>query len=156
PIAGMDSCEVPEPTVLGDAMITNPVAMEKVESGLVQIVGYHVAKHFGPKVAKNNVFANPANPDAVSDQSNCDFNGDGQVDFASQDEGSCSNACAADPECSEWTSFSARGNYKATKATMSGSSVIQIQTGTVSGFDPLANRGLVMDAVTGTLRNFSG
>jgi hypothetical protein len=118
----------------------------------VRVEGYHVARHFGPQLVKNNVFGDPMNPGASTETSNCDLNGDGQVDFDSKDEGSCSNACAADPECSEWTSYSARGNFKITDGT----SVIQLQTSTLSGFDPHANRGAKLDAVTGTLRNFSG
>jgi hypothetical protein len=111
----------------------------------VRIEGYHVAANFGPKPVVNNVFA--------PDSSNCDLNGDGQVDFTLKSEGSCSDACSKNPECSEWTSFSARGNYKVSKGP---NDMIQIQTGAVSGFDPVANKGLPLDSVTGTLRNFSG
>jgi hypothetical protein len=151
-IEGKQPCEVPTPPVLDATTISSPTAMEKLESSLVRLEGYHVARHFGPKIPVNNVFGVPGEPDAVTDTSNCDLNGDGQVDFDSKDEGSCSNACAADPDCSEWTSYSARGNYKVSK----GGSQIQIQTGAVSGFDPHANRGVTLVAVTGTLRNFSG
>jgi hypothetical protein len=152
PIDGKDACEVPEPTVIDATTITNADGMEKLESGLVRIQSYHVAKHFGPELAKNNVFVDPKDPSGVSARSNCDFNGNGQVDFERKDEGSCANACSADPECSEWNNYSARGNYKVSK----GASMIQIQTGTASGFNPRANRGVDLDAVTGTLRNFSG
>lgn len=151
-IEGKQPCEVPTPPALDPTTITTPTAMEKLESGLVRIEGYHVARHFGPKTPENNVFGVPGDPDAVTDTSNCDLNGDGQVDFDSKDEGSCSNACAADPDCSEWTTYSARGNYKVSKDA----SMIQIQTGTIAGFDPHANRGVTLAAVTGTLRNFSG
>jgi hypothetical protein len=146
PLKGPDGkpiCEVPEPFVIDGKAIANPVTMEKHESGLVRLEGFHVAKHFGPKPAPKNVF---------TEGSSCDLNGDGQVDFASQLEGSCANACDADIECSEWTAFSARGNYRVTD----GKTSIQIQTGTVATFDPTANPGTVLDAVTGTLRNFSG
>ena len=104
PIEGESECEVPEPTVLSGLVIPDPIGMEKLESGLVRVRGLHVSSKFGPNPVKNNV------PDA--DASSCDLNGDGQVDFASDDEGSCSNVCADDPECTEWTAFSARGNYK--------------------------------------------
>jgi hypothetical protein len=151
-IEGKETCEVPTPTVLEAPTIIAPTEMEKLESALVRLQGYHVARRFGPKNPTNNVFGVPGDAEAVTDTSNCDLNGDGQVDFDSKDEGDCSNACAIDPECSEWTAYSARGNYKVSKE----GSVIQIQTGTVSGFDPLANRGVALSAVTGTLRNFSG
>ncbi|WP_437912015.1 hypothetical protein WME73_31970 [Sorangium sp. So ce302] len=137
-------CLVPEPTVLDGPTIAGALAMERLESGLVRVEGFHIGERFGPRPARDNVFA--------AEQSNCDLNGDGQVDFDSQAERSCANACSDDPECSEWTSYSARGNYKITD----GSSRIQIQTGTVSAFDPTSHRGEVIDAVTGTLRSFSG
>jgi hypothetical protein len=146
PIGDMGgTCEVPAPNLIDAAKLADPVAMEKIESSLVRVVGYHVAANFGPKPVVNNVF--------TPDSSNCDLNGDGQVDFTLKNEGSCSDACSKDPECSEWTSYSARGNYKVSKGP---SDMIQIQTGTVSGFDPVANKGLPLDSVTGTLRNFSG
>ena len=145
PIDGKGLCEVPPPEPIDAAKLADPVAMEKIESALVRVVGYHVAANFGPNHPKNNVFT----PDA----SNCDLNDDGQVDFTLKTEGGCSNACSKDPECSEWTSYSARGNYKISKGP---NDMIQIQTGTVSAFDPVGNKGLPLDAVTGTLRNFSG
>jgi len=144
PIEGKDTCQIPEPPSLDDATIKDDEAMEKLESGLVRIEGFQVATKFGPKPVVNNI------PDA--DHSNCDLNGDGQVDFESQSEGSCSDVCAADPTCTEWTSYSARGNYKVFK----GNTQIQIQTGTAGGFDPTGHKGELLDAVTGTLRNFSG
>jgi hypothetical protein len=146
PLGSAPPCEVPEPNLIDATKLNDPVAMEKIESSLVRILGYHVAANFGPKLAENNVFA--------PDSSNCDLNEDGQIDFSvGSKEGSCADACTKDPECSEFTAFSARGSYKVSKGP---SDMIQIQTGTVSGFDPLANKGLPLDSVTGTLRNFSG
>jgi len=139
-----EPCDVPEPILIEPATVADPLAMEKIESALVRIEGFRIAKNFGPKPAKNNVF--------LPDQSSCDLNGDGQVDFESDLEGSCGNACSGDPECSEWTGYSARGNYKVT----SGATMMQINTGTVGGFDPTSHKGEVLTAVTGTLRNFSG
>ncbi|UQA63347.1 hypothetical protein [Polyangium aurulentum] len=141
-----DTCEVPEPAVLTDAMIGNPNEMEKLESGLVRIEGFVVAKKFGPKPVVNNI------PDA--EHSNCDLNGDGQVDFENAIEGSCANVCSGDPECTEWTSFSARGNYKVYNPSTLVQ--IQVQTGTAASFDPTAWKGKLLKSVTGTLRNFSG
>ncbi|MEZ4300692.1 MAG: hypothetical protein R3B70_37500, partial [Polyangiaceae bacterium] len=141
---GEGECEVPEPTLLDDTVIKNPVVMETLESSLVRIEGYHIASNFGPGLMVNNL----AKPEA----SNCDLNGDGQIDFENPKEASCSNACSDDPECSEWTGFSARGNYKVSK----GNSMIQVQTSTVADFDPPSHRGEELTAVTGTMRNFSG
>ncbi len=143
PVEG-ETCEVPEPVVLPPTSVSDPLFMEPLESGLVRIEGFHIAANFGPGKAVNNVFG----PNA----SNCDLNDDGQVDFENDDEASCANACGDNPECSEWISYAARGNYKVTDGT----NVIQINTGTVSEFDPTSFRGQTLTAVTGTVRNFSG
>jgi hypothetical protein len=144
-LEGQTCTKIPEPTLINAARLASAVAMEKIESSLVRIEGYHVAANFGPKLVENNAFA--------ADTSNCDLNNDGQIDFNDKFEASCSNECSKDPECSEWTSYSARGNYKVSRAP---NEMIQIQTGTVPDFDPVDNKGLLLDAVTGTLRNFSG
>ncbi len=148
-----EQCQVPEPEVLEPDVIDTPLLMERLESGLVRIEGYHVSNNIGPKLALNNVFA--------PDQTNCDLNGDGKVDFEAEAEASCGNACSDDPECSEWTGFVARGNYKVSKQAMDAmgnavTSVIQVQTDGAPEFSPVANRGLELTAVTGSLRNFSG
>ena len=166
PIEGEGECEVPEPAVLTDAIIVDPLEMEKLESALVRIENFHVASKFGP----NPVVDNVPGPDASS----CDLNGDGQVDFQSEDEGSCADVCSSDPECTEWTAYSARGNFKVSRGTCedmttpcavdgdcaSGpcaiSGQMQINTGSVATFDPRAHKGRVLAAVTGTMRNFSG
>jgi len=146
PIEGQGACEVPEPTVIDGTTLANPIAMNKLQSALVRIQGFHVAAHFGPKPMTNNV--------SKEDASSCDFNGDGQVDFTDPVEGSCSMVCDADPECSEWTAYSARGDVKMSKG--SAATIIKINAGTVAGFDPTSNRGEVLGSVTGTLRYFSG
>lgn len=147
------NCKVPEPVVLTPDLITAPLEMERKESGLVRIEGYHVSQNFGPKLALDNVFG--------PDQTNCDFNGDGKIDFESVAEGACGNACSDDEECSEWTGYLSRGNYKVSKTADDGTgnmvlSVIQVQTDGAPEFNPVANRGGELTAVTGTLRNFSG
>ncbi|HRI63770.1 MAG TPA: hypothetical protein PK156_06015 [Polyangium sp.] len=138
-------CELmPTPTVLDSMIINDPKEMEKLESSLVRIEGFTIGKIFGPKPVVNLI------PDA--DHSNCDLNGDGQVDFEDDIEGACSNNCASDVNCTEWTSYAARGNYK----VFSGGTMIQINTGTAAEFDPVAHKGETLTAVTGTMRNFSG
>jgi hypothetical protein len=139
-----NDCEMPMPVLLDSMQILDPVTMEKYESALVRIEGFRIGKHFGPKTVVN------LKPD--EEHSNCDLNGDGQVDFENASEGQCADNCAADVECTEWTSYSARGNYKVFK----GSTQIQIQTGTAAEFDPPGHKGEELAAVTGTLRNFSG
>ncbi len=154
---GEGQCDVPAPTLIDPVVAADPVKMESIESSLVRIEGYHIAKNFGPKPPLNDKgqLTNAFKPDT----SNCDLNGDGQIDFENKDEASCSNACAADPECSEWTGYSARGNYKVSKGSGGSCSTgnsIQIQTSAIAGFDPPSHRGEELTAVTGTIRHFSG
>jgi len=142
-------CLVPEPVLLdAEGLETPPIAndglMEAQESGLVRVEGFSVTNNFGPEPANGNVFE--------PDRTNCDLNGDGVVDFQSEDEASCGILCSADPECTEWTQYVARGNYKVHR----GSRMIQVQTDGAPGFNPVANRGTIMRAISGTLRNFSG
>lgn len=158
PRDGVDTCQVPEPAVLNPATIANPIEMEKLESGLVRIRGYTIASHFGP----NNPAYVAIAPDLGggysftfgTDSTNCDFNGDGQVDFESDLEGGCGNQCSGDPECSEWIGFAARGNFKVRNKAES--TVLQINLGTVPLFNPLEHKGGLLLSVTGTMRNFSG
>ena len=148
-----DACELmPTPTVLDEATINDPVAMEKLESSLVRIEGFKVAEIFGPKPVVSQLLT-PDRPE----NSSCDLNGDGQVDFESLDEGQCSENCSDAPAkdgatCTEWTAYAARGNFTA----YIGTTKIQINTGTASEFDPVANKGVKLTSLTGTLRNFSG
>ena len=144
-LEGQTCTKVPKPNLIDATKLKNAAEMEKIESSLVRIEGYRVSANFGPNHAIGNMFA--------SDASNCDFNDDGQIDFTNKEESDCSNFCAADADCTEWTAFSARGTYKVSKGP---TDMILIQTGTVSEFEPVANKGLLFDAVTGTLRNFSG
>lgn len=146
-----ERCLVPEPVVLDAAdldpaniLVTSAEELEKQESGLVRIRDYQIAGKFGPRLATGNRFE--------ADRSNCDLNGDGRVDFLTEAEASCSNVCAADPDCTEWTQYISRGSYKAHR----GGNMIMIQTDAAQGFNPVANRGAVLTAVTGTLANFSG
>jgi hypothetical protein len=141
-------CKVPPAAVLDAATIDDPNAMERFEAGLVRVEGYHVAANLGPELATNNVFG--------ENKSNCDFNGDGRVDFGNDSEASCGDACSRDPECSEWTAYLSRGNYKVAKSSGGAASVIIVQTDGAPEFNPLAHRGQTLTAVTGTLKNFSG
>lgn len=145
PILGEEECEVPEPVVLDGTLIGDPLAMESAESGLVRIEGFRIGKYFGPAPAVNNVFD--------AGQSSCDLNGDGQVDFESDVEAACSDACSADPDCVEWTAYSARGSFKLHNED---NVMILGQTGAAPGFDPVLHKGEVITSLTGSLRNFSG
>lgn len=147
--AGQGDCEVPSPAVLDAKIIKDPVKMEALESALVRVEGFHIAENFGPALALKNSFK--------PGQSNCDLNGDGQIDFTNTAESGCSDACSANPECSEWTGFSARGNYKISDGGSCGSGhCIQINTSSVADFDPPSFSGETITSITGTMRNFSG
>src|SRR5207302_1791831 len=124
---------VPEPAVLDSTTIGAQLqgtaavhAMKKYQSALVRVQNYTVAKHFGSKLVVNNQPTDGA--------SNCDFNGDGKIEFTDAAEGACSTACDADLDCAEWTEFSSRGNFKA----RNGTSVIQINTDGAGQFEPQA------------------
>jgi hypothetical protein len=148
-----DKCKVPDPVVLGFETIESALSMEQLESGLVRLEGYQIPQFFGPKPAINNVFA--------EDQSSCDLNGDGRVDFESDAEASCANECNDNPECTEWTSYIARGNYKVWKEETDDDGnphllFMQVNTDPAGQFSPTSHRGEVLRAVTGTMRNFSG
>jgi hypothetical protein len=146
------TCLVPEPALLGPCpmgsmcpvSVADTPSLQKYESSIVRVQGFTIAKHFGPKLAKNNSFQ--------PGQSNCDFNGDGIIEYTDPLEGPCASACDADPNCSEWSSFTQRNEYKISN----GSAMILIDTSTVAGFDPTANAGQLIESVTGTLTKFSG
>jgi hypothetical protein len=142
-------CRVPEPQLIDNSTLNNPNAMESLESGLVRMEQMRIATKFGagvPAETMSDVFA------FTAEASNCDLNGDGAIDFENLHEAACANQCGADPECTEWSAYAERGNYKVFRQT----AVIQVNTGTVGAFDPVKNRGKTIAFVSGTLRNFSG
>jgi hypothetical protein len=138
-------CPIPKPIVLDPLIVANAAEMEKVEAALVRVAGVRLPLNFGPDLVENNSLRPTA--------SNCDLNGDGQVDFESDDEGSCSSTCESDLRCSEWNAFTSRGNIKVSFET---GAVIQVNLARATGFDPRKHKGTRLDFVTGTLRNFSG
>lgn len=145
-VFGPDDCQVPEPVLLDPPAISvsDPVEMEKLESGLVRIEDFTISDYFGPELAINNAFG--------PNKSNCDLNQDGVIDYLDPLEGSCSDACTDEPRCSEWTNYVSWGAYKVYR----GIHQIRVSTATAFGFDPLASKGQAIGSVTGTLRNFSG
>ncbi len=140
-------CPVPVPVVIDAAKLGAADQMESLESGLVRIKDATIGKDFGPKPAINNVFG--------PDQSNCDLDNNGVIDFTTpgSKEASCANACAGNTDCVEWTGYVSRSNYR---VTLAAGGTIQINTSTIAGFDPVAMKGETLPSVTGTLRNFSG
>jgi hypothetical protein len=169
--AGVPGCQVPEPTVLdptwlnGSDKTFTAQKLYQFEAGLVRIAGFTIAKNFGPMLAHNGPSSTVFGPG----QSNCDFNGDGQIDYTSIPpncapgacEGTCATKCDNDPTCSEWTSYSARGEYKVANcapcvAADTSAPMIKINTSTVAAFDPPSNAGVTLPYVSGSLTEFSG
>jgi len=166
-----DTCLIPPAAVLQPSTITDDVAMEKLESGLVRILSclcdsgpcdlacdgkdsgfqWVMPRLFGPGTVVNNR--------PTADASSCDLDGNGAVDFDKPLEAACADACDSLPTCSEWTNFSARNEIKVHGERADGNvapGIIQINAATVTGFDAQGSRGLPLAAVTGTLREFSG
>jgi hypothetical protein len=160
PSSGLPDCLVPEPLVLGTSLFTGEkdstaAALYPYEASLVRVLGLTSAKFIGPGLAVNNVFA--------VGQTNCDFNGDGIIEYAEIApncspglcEGDCANLCDEDPDCSEWNAYASQNAFK---MSLAGNKDVQIlvNAGTVSTFDPIDNAGRTVDMVSGNLTEFSG
>ncbi|MEZ4227039.1 MAG: hypothetical protein R3B13_39235 [Polyangiaceae bacterium] len=142
-------CQVPEPIGLDPDTVDDDALIERIESALVRVENVSVGAFFGDQPAPGGNFG--------PDRSNCDLDGNGDIDFETPGsaEADCANKCGAEPECVEWSAFAARGNYR---AIFPNGKSVQLNTGTVprTRFDPQAMRGKTITALTGTLRNFSG
>ncbi len=143
-----DKCLVPEPVLLDKKVLGDPRAMKAIESSLARVEGYRIGKFLGPDVAKGN-------KPGVG-RSNCDFNGNGQIDYETDLEGSCSDVCTKDPDCSEWTAYLARNTFKMALGEGPNAAMILANATSVSGFDPVGHVGEAIPSMTGTLRFFSG
>lgn len=145
---GDGPCLVPEPTEITEGLAANAGLMEQLESGLVRVKNVTLMKNFGPGLVTDGKSFGP-------EASNCDLNGDGKIDFTDPNapEAVCANACTPNTDCSEWSAYLSRGNFS---VHLGAAGAIQLNTGTVAGFDPPSHRGTPLLAVSGTLRNFSG
>lgn len=155
-------CLVPEPRVLsrkdlGDLKIKLAVTASLVRVETKDATTVRIGKHLGKGLGKadNGTFT------FGDDNSNCDLNGNGKIDFTIPDEASCSNACDADPDCIEWSGFAARGDIELVVEEKDAqgrtqSAKVQANAGSAPDFDPLAARGKTLRAFSGTLRYFSG
>lgn len=129
-----------------------------------------VTKHFGSKKPERNPAYNPQDSAATNavfitdDATNCDFNGDGSVDFSTEPEKGCAKSCDADVECTEWSNFASRSNFylyisdRRQHGTDDVTTEVKIQAdGSASaGFSPVALRGQQIGSFSGTLGYFSG
>ena len=105
----------------------------------------------GPMVETDGVFVPSA------DATNCDFNGDGTIDFTrGVPEQRCADACARDPECTEYSNFAARSSFRITITDGVNAGAIQADATASATFHPLEMKGQTLKAFTGTLHFFSG
>jgi hypothetical protein len=171
-VPGSRPCMVPAPTILTTALIGNNQGLFRYESSLVRVIAgpdapppgsnvspgttsIHVTGHFGPGFPTGPAFA----PSDTA--TNCDLNGDGKVDFTSgSDEDKCDLACEADVECSEYSNYVQRNEFRIVVVdTAPGSTTIGIQvdaSSAASAVNPPAIRGKPLESFTGTLTYFSG
>jgi hypothetical protein len=160
-------CMVPEPTVLGVSDVLNENRMWQVEATLgrllaVGTVSLQVAAHFGPEDAVNINGAWTFGPD----QSNCDFDHNGKINYSDPNEGPCADACngsssgaPTDIQCSEYSQFASEDNFLLIQSDSSNPSVVarpQVNAASANLFDPLAWRGQPIKAFTGLISYFSG
>jgi hypothetical protein len=155
-------CLVPNPERLTLAFIGATPDLLKRSANLVRVEtspdgAQHamVTPKFGPgDVPKNAAGAYAATADA----SNCDFDHNGKILFTTGDpEGTCSSACTADPECTEWSNWLARSTFRLTVSDANGSKgAIQANATAAAGFDPVAMKGKELRYFAGTLTFFSG
>ncbi|MFO0601805.1 MAG: hypothetical protein U0324_01465 [Polyangiales bacterium] len=139
-------CLIPEATPLAPATVRDPALMERYESGLVRVTDVALPTLMGPGLAPQGV--------PMPGATNCDLNGDGRIVFAGSAEGTCANACAADPTCSEWSAWLRYGQVTVSLPVGMGEAPgrVAITPRAVSPrFDPLHPTGM-RATVTGTLR----
>jgi hypothetical protein len=157
-------CLVPEATVLAPADYNNTGLMFKVESGLVRLqttgtIQVHVGAHMGAgKPTAASAYA-PAQDASGNWLTNCDLNGSGKVDYGDPNEAACANACQADVECTEFSSFLSQGGFTiVTVDTAANGQTAKAQGNATAAtsFDPVANMGKPLTSFSGELRYFSG
>jgi len=161
-IAGERPCLVPDPKVLKTGDIAATQGLFRYESSLVRVitdgtVSVHVTGHFGPGLPVGPAFL------PTDTATNCDLNNDGKVDFtAGGNEDICSLACEADIECTEYSNFVLRSEFRIVVADSdpaASPSAIGIQvdaSSAAASVNPTALRGKPIKAFTGTLAYFSG
>lgn len=198
-------CEVPDAVHLLPSAIAVPKTMlglvhavVKAEAGsttdadnVAHTLGVYVSSAFGPEFPEENpTYKSTARtyPDnsrylMKPNASNCDFNGNGTVDFDVKDEADCSASCdrylhsVDDPtrtgekitvpgttSCTEYSNYLSRHTFRVVVVdqsvknglpVLSGDSV-QADLSTVPQADPFALRGKPIQTLRGTLNYFSG
>jgi hypothetical protein len=153
-------CLVPEPysfkaedlaPTSAPVRFANQSGLVRLESNAAQLL--RIGKYLG----RNKPAAPAYLPTA--DATNCDLNGDGTVDFYTEPEKTCSAACDADVDCTEYTNFRLRSTFQLVLVPGGDESkkqAIQGESTTAASFDPYANKGRQLRSFSGTLRYFSG
>jgi hypothetical protein len=111
---------VPEPTVLGVTDVLNDNRMWQLEATLGRLltsgtISLQVAADFGPQDAVNMNGTWTFGPN----QSNCDFDHNGKINYSDPNEGPCADACngsstaaPTDYQCSEYSSFASESDFE--------------------------------------------
>ncbi|MBP9113453.1 MAG: hypothetical protein KBF88_11640 [Polyangiaceae bacterium] len=146
-------CLVPEPYAFTTGNLKDEVELQRRMASLVRLAKsdtatVRVSKHFGPNKIKNNT--------PEDDASSCDLNDDGLVDFYTEPEKGCSDACDLDVECTEFSEFRKQGTFNLSLTDAGGSAKIQVDGSVSVSLKPLTLRGKEIKAFSGTLRYFSG
>lgn len=169
-------CLVPEPTELGPSTIPHPeqnaatgaltwavpTSLLPRTAGLMRVLtdpaksrSVKVTSKFGPGAVPKDPISKAYAPSA--DASNCDFNGDGTIDFTTgAEEGICSQACTIDPDCTEYSNFIGRGTFRLMVSEGDLAGAIQVDASASSEFKPLERKGKEIKSFTGIMTFFSG
>lgn len=170
---GDGKCLVPEPQNISGTGASSDSGLEPFEGGMVRVENAHVSANLGPgnpgfitapgaTCAQEYIFDFGPDKDQAGarPRSNCDFNGDGKIDFTNRcgKEFFCSEQCYADVECSEWSAFRSRGNFRLVlaDANLDPRATILANAGTVPNFSAADYAGQTIISLTGTVSNFSG
>jgi hypothetical protein len=155
-------CLVPEPERLTPTLLGSPTELLRRSANLVRVEtapdGSQKAM-VTPKFGPGDVQKSPGGLYAPSaDASNCDFDKNGKITFvAGNPENDCNAACAADPECTEWSNYVARSTFRITVTDSNGNSAaVQADSSASAEFDPVALKGQPIRYFAGTLGFFSG
>ncbi len=172
-------CLVPEPTTLRPGDINDQSNLLRLTASLVRVETKGTKATIGALLGPNNIplvkndGKNCGPPPsgmmprdscyiATPDSSNCDFNGDGKVEFdLGNPEGECSNDCDSlviNPTgCSEYSNFKARSQFKLLVSDENNQvAVIQANASAAAGLDVSVAKGQPVRSFTGTLTFFSG
>ena len=130
-------CAVPDPVVITPQMLKDRDKMESLEASLVRI---------------ENIVTGDT-------PVNCDYNGDGEVNYCSGNpddpECKCRTRCEKDPFCTEYNNYRTYKQWAAVLNNGKGPRIWVISGQSVPDFDPFKNGGRIkVRAITGTLKEF--